>query len=362
MPGWRSSGGRPGWTSSVPLVEPRSVATADPWSTPEPGRISRWVEETSWFGLGTVTSWGWSPGAKRRASGARPDQHGPVDLGGRAVGEDQAGHRAGGHLGGLRLAGDAQGRRLLLRLADLGQPVVLGTGDDRDLAGLGGRGRAGRPGGDLGTENAGTLGSGGTVIPGTGAGVGIDACRPTGSGTGSTTGSATGSGRSGADCSGCASPQASEPTRTSPSRTGAGAPAPRCRAGWRPSWSPRRSDSSVQSRSPAVTSAGPARSARRRWHRRGPAPARRASGDRHQDELGRRLQAGREQRVEHGLEAGPLVDLGPELGGTCLLPAGQQERELRAEHGKPRPGRAGAVLHVVHGRAPSLVSRLSFCR
>ena len=45
---------------------------AEPWSAPAPGRISRWVEEISWCGLGTVTTWGWSCEAKRPASGARP--------------------------------------------------------------------------------------------------------------------------------------------------------------------------------------------------------------------------------------------------------------------------------------------------
>ena len=72
MPAWRSSGGSPGCTSTVPLVEPRSVTTALPWSAPAPGRISRWVEEISWWGLATVTRCGWSCEANRRASGARP--------------------------------------------------------------------------------------------------------------------------------------------------------------------------------------------------------------------------------------------------------------------------------------------------
>ena len=37
MPGCRSSSASPGWVSTVPLVEPRSVTTALPWSAPEPG-------------------------------------------------------------------------------------------------------------------------------------------------------------------------------------------------------------------------------------------------------------------------------------------------------------------------------------
>ena len=49
-----------------------SVTTALPWSAPEPGRTSTWVEEISWCGLGTVTNRGWSVEVNRRASGARP--------------------------------------------------------------------------------------------------------------------------------------------------------------------------------------------------------------------------------------------------------------------------------------------------
>ena len=71
IPGWRSSAGRPGWTTRVPLVEPRSVTTAAPPSAPTPGRISRWVEEISWFGLGTLTSSTCSS-SRPRGCGARP--------------------------------------------------------------------------------------------------------------------------------------------------------------------------------------------------------------------------------------------------------------------------------------------------
>ena len=69
MPGLRSSAARPGWTRTVPLVEPRSVAMADPWSAPAPGRISRWVEEISWLGLGDRHRRG--AGRARRTGGPR---------------------------------------------------------------------------------------------------------------------------------------------------------------------------------------------------------------------------------------------------------------------------------------------------
>ena len=93
-PGWRSSGGRPGCWSTVPLVEPRSVTTADPWSAPAPGRISRWVEEISWWGLGTVTSRGCSVDGEAARLGRAADDHRAVDVDDLAAGERQPRDRA----------------------------------------------------------------------------------------------------------------------------------------------------------------------------------------------------------------------------------------------------------------------------
>ena len=91
MPGRRSSAGRPGWTTTVPLVEPRSVTTAEPWSAPVPGRISRWVEEISWCGLGTVTSRVCSSSPYATGIGRAADHDGAVDVDDLAAGEDQPG-------------------------------------------------------------------------------------------------------------------------------------------------------------------------------------------------------------------------------------------------------------------------------
>ena len=93
-PGPSSSGGRPGWTTTEPLVEPRSVATAEPWSAPDPGRTSRWVEETSWCGLATATRRG-ALGDDAAGLRGAADQDGAVDVHGLAVGEDAGGRPAG---------------------------------------------------------------------------------------------------------------------------------------------------------------------------------------------------------------------------------------------------------------------------
>ncbi len=90
----------------MPLVDPRSVTTAEPWSAPEPGRTSRWVEEISWCGLGTVTSRGCSPAPKRRASGARPTSTARSTSTVSPLGEDQPRDRSRGHGGRLRLPRD----------------------------------------------------------------------------------------------------------------------------------------------------------------------------------------------------------------------------------------------------------------
>ena len=53
--------------------------TAVPWSAPVPGRTSMWVEEISWWGLGTVTSRGGSASCTARLR--RPADHRPpVDV------------------------------------------------------------------------------------------------------------------------------------------------------------------------------------------------------------------------------------------------------------------------------------------
>ena len=110
------------------MVEPRSVTTAMPWSAPAPGRISRWVEEISWCGLGTVTRCGWSLEANRRASGARPTRIDAVDVDDLAGGEDQPGDRVRDHGRRQRLAGDADlavGRSPSTGVADGGLAVVV---------------------------------------------------------------------------------------------------------------------------------------------------------------------------------------------------------------------------------------------
>ena len=95
IPGCRSSGGRPGCTSTVPLVEPRSVTTAMPWSAPEPGRISRWVDGDLLVGARHRDQSRLLVRGEPTRLGCASDQDHPVDVDHLAAGEDQPGDRAG---------------------------------------------------------------------------------------------------------------------------------------------------------------------------------------------------------------------------------------------------------------------------
>ncbi len=128
MPGWRSSGGRPGWTSTVPLVEPEvgdhrgAVVGAGPGSHLEVGGGDLVV------GAGHADQVGLLGRGEPAGLGGAADQDHPVDLDALAAGEDQLGHGAGDARRG-RLPGDPGLRPLELVgvvAAGAGHAVVVG--------------------------------------------------------------------------------------------------------------------------------------------------------------------------------------------------------------------------------------------
>ncbi len=145
IPGCRSSGGRPGWTRTVPLVEPRSVTTAEPWSAPGARPDLQVGRGDLLVGAGhghqpRLLGRGEAPGLRGAA-----DEHGPVDLDGLAAGEHQPGDRAGDHARRRRLPGDAgrlayDGR---VPAAGPGHPVVVVVAGAASAGASGGAGGAG---------------------------------------------------------------------------------------------------------------------------------------------------------------------------------------------------------------------------
>ncbi len=92
---------------------------------------------------------------------------------------------------------------------------------------------------------------------------------------------------------------------------------------------------------------------------------RRPAVGRDEDEAGQVAQARGDQRVEHDVEAGAVVDEGPQVADPGLLRRRQQHGRVLAEDGEPVAGAIAAQCQGggrggagAHGSAPSFSSRL----
>ena len=94
MPACRSSGGSPGCTSTVPLVEPRSVTTALPWSAPGAGADLEVRGGDLVVGAGHGDQVGLVAGGELAGLGGPADDDRAVHLDHLAGGEHQPGDRA----------------------------------------------------------------------------------------------------------------------------------------------------------------------------------------------------------------------------------------------------------------------------
>ena len=189
MPGWRSSGGRPGWTSTRAVGRAEvgddggAVVGAGTGPHLEVGGGDLVVRARHGDEVGLVGR------GEPPCLGRAPDQDHPVDLDDLAAGEHQPGDRAG-DAGRRRLPGDAGLRRrelLGVVVAGAGHAVVVGRrrrgcGRDRRLGDVGHRHRAGGGGPKPGTGWWAAVSARSSIASSTGSGSGSGSAPAGGSG------------------------------------------------------------------------------------------------------------------------------------------------------------------------------------